>query len=158
MRKIVIVEMIFAVLLAGLLALLLSKKPLNDVSCETIKKAFLKEESSEGMEAWDGLRLRRDFNLEEAEHEDFVLYGEPDTMAVRIFLVLKCRNEEQTEPAVRAFERYLERQKEAFEGYGASQMKLLEQARIYKKGRYAALVIAEDPDEWIRVITELTEG
>ena len=110
------------------------------------------------MEKWDGLRLRRDFSLEEADYEGFVLYGEPDTMSVRIFLLVKCRSEEQTSAAVHAFDKYLERQKEAFEGYGASQMKLLEAAKIYQKGVYAGLAIAEDPAAWIRLITGLTEG
>ena len=158
MKKIILYEVAFTLVLAGILVLFLSKKPLNNVMSETFRQSFLEEESSEGMEAWDGLRLRRDFALEEADYEGFVLYGEPDTMSVRIFLVLKCRSEEQTKPAVQTFERYLDRQKEAFEGYGASQMKLLEKAQIYEKGVYAALVIADDPEEWIRLITELTEG
>ena len=83
---------------------------------------------------------------------------QPDAVITRAHFARFLLDHGYTKSMQEAFDRYISRQKEAFEGYGASQMKLLENAKIYEKGVYAALVIADDPDVWMDSITGLTEG
>ena len=158
MKKILITEALFLLLLGAVLIITLGKRPVNDVTVREAETVLTEASANVNFEKYDALKLRRDFSLEAPDYEGFLYLGQPDTMEIRTMVLIKCRDEKQTETVVRAFETYIAEQKNAFEGYGASQMKLLNEAEIYEKGPYAALFISEDAREWKSRLKQITEG
>ena len=157
MKKIIVTEILFVLLFISLLILVLDRKEAKEVSVDAVEQAFL-EETEETFEKYDALTLRRDFSLEASSFEYYLYYGQPDTMEIRTFVFLRAESESGREEAVKAFGRYIESQKKAFEGYGASQMKLLNDALIYENGPYAALIIHEGAGRLENMVRKLTEG
>ena len=157
MKKIILFELLFTILIVAIIGALLYRKPVKDVPLTEVKAAFENEADFGEMEDWGDMTLRRNFALDAADYREYLYYGQPDTMSVQVFLLVKCASEEETDQVLKAIDVYLERERKAFEGYGESQTALLKDARIYQKGAYVGLIVAKDADAWEKRLKTLLE-
>ena len=148
MRKVLLFEAIFSALLVIAIAVLVIRKPVNDMPLESVARAFESREDFASMEKFSDMRLRRNLSLDAADLTEYLYYGQSDTMAVQVFFVAKCPDEATEEMVLSLVNVYLEREKNAFEGYGISQMALLNDARVIREGNYVALIISNDASAW----------
>ena len=148
MRKVLLFEAIFSALLVIAIAVLVIRKPVNDVPLEEIGRAFEQRSDFSTMEKFSDMRLRRNLSLDAADLTEYLYYGQSDTMAVQVFFVAKCPGEDSVERTLAAVETYLEREKKAFEGYGISQTALLNDARVIREENYVAFIVSNDASEW----------
>ena len=148
MKKVLLFEAIFSALLVIAIAVLVIRKPVNDVPLETVSKAFEARTDFDRMEKFSDMRLRRNLSLDAADLTEYLYYGQSDTMAVQVFFVAKCPNEETEERVLSAVGTYLDREKKAFEGYGISQTALLNDARVIREGNYVALIVSNEASAW----------
>ncbi len=146
------------ILLAAVLFAVTFERQPKDVPLSEIEEAFETELEEGKMERYGDMKLRREFSLLSEDFAETVYYGQSDTMSVGVFLVLKCVPGAGTKAARQAVDDYLAAQKEAFEGYGASQTALINAAVIYEKGDYVALFVSERAAEWYEKLITLLEG
>ncbi|MBO4411603.1 MAG: DUF4358 domain-containing protein [Lachnospiraceae bacterium] len=148
MKKAVLFELLCSILLVGILAAVLYEKPVKDVPLSAVEAAFADRSDFRTMEKFGAMTLRRNLSLDEADLPEYLYYGQSDTMAVQVFFVAKSASETVREAVSKAVDRYLEREKKAYLGYGASQTALLNDARIVKAGDYVAFIVSADADAW----------
>ena len=76
-----------------------------------------------------------------------VLYLPSDVMGAEELLLVRVKNESQTESVRSAAQERLDTQTESFEGYGAEQTKLLKSAVLETRGSYVIMVVGKDADK-----------
>lgn len=76
-----------------------------------------------------------------------MLWFREGTMEVDEILVVKLKSKEQSDTVVEAIEARKKSRKESFQGYGASQTKLIEDSIIDVRGNYILFVIKEDAEK-----------
>lgn len=147
MRKIILWEILFILLILLIVGALWIRKPAADIPLSKVEEALSGWFEKEEMEAFKDMTLRRNFSLDAVDFREYLYYGQSDTMAVQTFLLVKCHSEKETERVLEAVQAYLKRELKAFEGYGARQTALLKDARIYENGPYAAFIVSSEADE-----------
>ena len=157
MRKVLLFEALFSALLVIAIAVLVIRKPVNDVPLDAVSKAFEAREDFTAMERFSDMRLRRNLSLDAADLTEYLYYGQSDTMAVQVFFVAKCPDEAAEERVLSAIGTYLDREKKAFEGYGASQTALLNDARVLREGNYVALIVSNEAGAWENAFRAMLE-
>ena len=158
MKRVILFSLASLLVLGGLLYLLNRKPGTVDVPLSAIDEAFKAAPGAEVMEAYGPLRLLRDFGLTAEDYDEVLYYGQSDTMAVNVFLLIKLKTADQRKTVAAAYDGYLRDMKAAFAGYGPEQVALLEAAERYDNGLYAALLVSPEAAAWRSLITDRTEA
>lgn len=157
MKKVLLFEGLFSVLLVAVIAVLLYERPVKDVPLSGVGQAFEARADFKTMEKFSDMRLRRNLSLDAADLTEYLYYGQSDTMAVQVLFVAKCASESSEESVLNAVNTYLEREKKAFEGYGVSQTALLNDARVIREGNYVALIVSDEATAWETALKSMLE-
>ena len=152
MKRIILWEMLFVLVLGAILVALFWKKNVKDVPLAEVEEAYLTRTDFGTMTRYGDMTLRRNFALDADSFAEYVYYGQSDTMSVGTLLIVKSRVEEDGEAVRSAIDVYLERERKAFDGYGETQTALLKDARIYQNGVYTALIVSEQADAWEKLL------
>lgn len=107
-----------------------------------VEKAVTKAASDKEMKKADARELKRLYGLNEKELEDVSLYYTQATMGVNEILLVRAEEEQDLDIVEDAVRMRKETQIENFEGYGAKQVKLLDESIVKKKGRYLLYVVS----------------
>lgn len=157
MKKILIIEFLMVLLLAGLMTLFLYKKGTKDVPLAEIENAFTSTCDLTGMEKAGDMRMKRAFGLNASDFSEFVYYTPDNTMGVYEFLVIKMKDVSQKETILSGINTRLATQKKSFDGYGTNQTDLLNHAVIYEAGNYVGFFVSENADSWRSLVKEKVE-
>lgn len=148
MRKLQIMKYgLLAALLAFLVFVYLNNN-IKDVPGETLVKTVENLQGISNMQKGDAATLKRYYHLTESDYDTVAFYYAPDTMAVDELLVIKMVDENQTQELKQALEGRISDQKQNFDGYGTSQMGLLNQAELQIDAKYAFLAVSEQAADW----------
>ncbi|MEG1715174.1 MAG: DUF4358 domain-containing protein [Lachnospiraceae bacterium] len=118
-----------------------SKVPFQTVSKAVEKKADLKV-----MDKAEIRELRKYYGLNAKDYDGTLFYHSKSSMGVEELLLIKVKNNSQTEAVEKAIEQRVDAQKKNFEGYGVEQMKLLNDAVWEIRGNYIFLSIAKNAE------------
>ncbi|MBP5254613.1 MAG: DUF4358 domain-containing protein [Lachnospiraceae bacterium] len=154
MKKILPLEVLFVLLLAGVMALLLWKKEPDDLPLTDLEQAVLSSCTLTGMEKAGDMRLKRAFGLNAADYDSYIYYAPDNTMSVNELLVVKLPDEARADEVLAAAEARIETQKKNFDGYGTDQTALLQDARVLQEGPYVIFAVGQDAGRWVDVIRE----
>lgn len=113
---------------------IVSKQTLGAVEIKEMKKAGTQD-------------LKKYYKLNANDFEEVVLYLPEGVMSVNEFLLVRLRDEKQSESVEQAVRERLDIQKDSFDGYGAEQTQLLESAVLECRGKYVLFVVGEDADK-----------
>lgn len=109
---------------------------------DKVESAVVKAASDKEMEKADARGLKRLYGLNVKELEDVSLYYTQATMGVNELLLVRTEDEEALDLVETAVKTRNETQIENFEGYGAEQVELLDEAIVKKKGRYLLYIVS----------------
>lgn len=137
-----IAKIALVVFLGLFIFLLLRENSFTGRDIESVKESLLHKIDVDGMEPADNHQLKKYYGLDSRDYEGAFLYVSRDTMDVRELLVIRVRDKDQLEEVERAVENRKETQKNNFDGYGAEQMKLLEESELSVKGTYLFFAIS----------------
>lgn len=84
--------------------------------------------------------IKRFYGINPKDYEDITLYYTNETMGVNELLLVKTKDENETEAVEKAARTAKKTQLDNFEGYGAEQVKLLDASIIKTKGTYVLLL------------------
>lgn len=116
--------------------------PMDIVSKQTLGAVEIKEMKKAGTQD-----LKKYYKLNANDFEEVVLYLPEGVMSVNEFLLVRLRDEKQSESVEQAVWERLDIQKDSFDGYGAEQTQLLESAVLECRGKYVLFVVGEDADK-----------
>lgn len=116
--------------------------PMDIVSKQTLGAVEIKEMKKAGTQD-----LKKYYKLNANDFEEVVLYLPEGVMSVNEFLLVRLRDEKQSESVEQAVWERLDIQKDSFDGYGAEQTQLLESAVLECRGKYVLFVVGKDADK-----------
>ncbi len=119
----------------------------GDAPMELVQENVLKAAGTKGMKKAGTQEFKRYYGLNSNDYEDVVLYLPSDVMGAEELLLVRVKNESQTESVRSAAQERLDTQTESFEGYGAEQTKLLKSAVLETRGSYVIMVVGKDADK-----------
>ena len=159
MKKIVFIEVLLVVLLAGVMMVLLWRAHTKDVSLSELGTRLEEQFSFEGMEKAGSMRIKRNYGLNTADFTETLCYTPDNTMSVAELLIVKTADEAQNSEVLQAIESRLETQKTNFLNYGTDQTYLLEHAEVFSEGNYVVFVCGTEATAMAEAIrNEITEG
>lgn len=141
-----ILKYLMVLALIAYVAFLISREGSNDVPVDTIEKNITKVVKTKGMTKGSAQDLKKYYGLNANDYDGVMLYIPNDVMSVNEVLVIKVKDESQTEDVEKAIDNRLDTQKKSFEGYGVEQTKLLRSAIVESKGSYTLLAVSKDAD------------
>lgn len=142
-----IIQMILIGMLVLYVAILLLRKGESDTPFAEMKQAVETSLDGSGMQEADHKMFRRNYQLNANDYDGVMLWFQEGTMEVDEVLLVKLKSEEQSDAVVEAIEARRDSRKESFQGYGASQTKLIEDSIIDVRGNYILFVIKEDAEK-----------
>lgn len=126
-----------------------SNQPFAAVAGKIEEKAELRKLQKAGER-----ELKQYYRLNAKDFEGAALYLAESAMEVEEVLLIKTKDEAQTEEVQKAAEQRLSARKADFEGYGAKQMKLLQSAALEVRGNYVLLAVSADADTFKKAFTD----
>jgi len=118
-----------------------SNAPIGDVS-----HAVYDAVDTSAMQAADNQMIRRLYGLQPADYEGIALYYPVTNMGAEEILIVKLTDMAQQEAVITAINQRVADQINVFEGYGAEQTALLQNAVIDVQGNYILLAVHPDGD------------
>lgn len=118
----------------------------NTVTVDTIEKSITKTVKMDGMKEGTAQDLKKYYGLNANDYDGMMLYIPDDVMSVNEVLVIKVKDESQTEAVEKAVESRMDTQEKNFEGYGIEQTKLIHSAITDIRGYYVLLAVSKDAD------------
>jgi hypothetical protein len=125
-------------------AMVLSQLGVKDssASLETVEEQVLGSlGETDGMQKSSNRMLKKLYGLDAADYEGVVLYTSISGMDAEELLIVKLKDDSQSEAVKETIETRLQTQKNSFEGYGVSQTALLEDAIVYTRANYVLFVV-----------------
>lgn len=119
----------------------------GDAPMEKVKKNVMAAFKAEGIKEAGTQDFKRYYGLNANDYEDVVLYLPGDVMGAEELLIVKVKDESQTEAVESAARERLDTQTESFEGYGAEQTKLLKSAVLDRRGSFVVMIVGKDADK-----------
>ena len=139
--------MILIGILVLYVAVLLFRKGESDTPFAEMEQAVEGVLDNSDMKEADHKMFRRNYRLNANDYDGVMLWFREGTMEVDEILVVKLKSKEQSDTVVEASEARKKSRKESFQGYGASQTKLIEDSIIDVSGNYILFVIKEDAEK-----------
>jgi hypothetical protein len=98
------------------------------------------------MNEGDKSKLRKLYNLNAADLEEFKLYAPKTNMEAGQILILKAKDQSQIEGIKECIDNEIQRQAASFKEYRPDQYSLIENNVLKVKGKYIFLVVSKDVD------------
>lgn len=98
--------------------------------------------------------LKKFYGLNAKDYEGVLFYYAKSAMGAEELLVIKLKDTSQTEEAEKAVEKRLETRRKAFEGYGESQTKMIQNAVSMTRGNYIFLAVSSDARKFQKAFTD----
>jgi hypothetical protein len=119
-----------------------SMQPIESVE----EQVFNSLGETDGMQKSSNRMLKKLYGLDAADYDGVALYTSISGMDAEELLIVKLKDDSQSEAVEEAIETRLQTQKNSFEGYGVSQTALLEDAVVYTRANYVLFVVHADAD------------
>jgi len=100
----------------------------------------------------DKSKLRKLYNINAGDLEEFRLYAPKTNMDANQILILKVKDQNQIEAIKENLENQISRQAASFKDYRPDQYDLIENYSLKAKGKYLFLVVSKDVDKIIKSI------
>lgn len=142
-----ILKYLMVAALIAYIAFLVMREGDNTVTADAIEKNITKAVKLDGMKEGTTQDLKKYYGLNANDYDGMMLYIPNDVMSVNEVLVIKVKDESQTESVEKAVENRVDTQEKNFEGYGVEQTKLIHSAIIDTKGYYVLLAVYKDADQ-----------
>lgn len=116
--------------------------PSTDVTYQQISEA-IPAYVAEPLKAQNINACKKNFQLSQLSHDDFIYYLNEDAMDVDEIIVIRCERNQQ-DAILNKFQERIDTQKQKFDGYGVIQMEKLNQAQIKAFEDGCILIISND--------------
>ncbi|MDO4337198.1 MAG: DUF4358 domain-containing protein [Eubacteriales bacterium] len=132
-----------ALLLVFIVFLQMGEKD-SKTSIEEAARAVTGAINMESMEEGGNRILKKFYGLNAGDYEGVCFYAPTSNMDAQELLIVKLKDDSQSETVAAAVQSRLESQKASFEGYGVEQFALLEKHVLDIRGNYILYIVHPD--------------
>ncbi|MDO4491102.1 MAG: DUF4358 domain-containing protein [Lachnospiraceae bacterium] len=120
----------------------------EDLDLQALSQEMLQLMSDGGsIQAEGAMKLKSLYGLAANDYRQAVLYVPVSNMDAAELLLIRCRDESQTEQVRAAMERRIEEQIGKFESYGVEQMAIINKAVVDIQGPWCLYVVSRSSEE-----------
>lgn len=145
---------IFVVILAGFLALVYANGNAKDVPMKDIENLLKKNTTIEKMAKCSNRDLMQFIGLDYEQFDSHIYFKGKEALSVEEVLIVKANSKEDLSTVKDKVEERIASQTTAFEGYGPTQVAMLDDAIVTTKGNYLFFCVSKNPDVFEEVFKD----
>lgn len=138
---------LLAVLVVGVFVGLYKVLEVKDINISEIRNAIINSTDVSVMEEDDGTKLRKLYGVNKYDLDQFIYYGPKSNMEANEILIIKPKNDSDTEKIEKAITNRINTQSDSFRNYNKEQYEILSNHILEKKDGYIILLISKDNEK-----------
>ena len=119
----------------------------KDINISEIRNAIINSTDVSVMDEDDGTKLRKLYGVNKYELDQFIYYGPKSNMEANEILIIKPKNDSDTEKIEKAITNRINTQSDSFRNYNKEQYEILSNHILEKKDGYIILLISKDNEK-----------
>lgn len=145
----------FVIVLAVFLVFVYTGQNADDVPMEEIEKQLTEQTELAQMQKCGNRTLMQFYGLDYEQLESYIYYKSSKALSVEELLIVKTKDEAALSGVKEAAETRIQSQIKTYEGYGPEQVAMLNNAIVFTRGCYLFCCIAEDPEAYKEVFSDV---
>lgn len=143
-----ITKIVLILVLIVFLAAVYSRANAKNVPMSTIESDLRSKTDMGSMENCNNRQLMQFIGLDYSNYDSFIYYKSKEALGVEEVLVIKVKHRSDLSAVQDAVDKRISEQVSTFESYGPSQVAMLKNALVTKKGRYLFYCVGSDPEKY----------
>lgn len=119
----------------------------KDINISEIRNAIINSTDVSVMDEDDGTKLRKLYGVNKYDLDQFIYYGPKSNMEANEILIIKPKNDSDTEKIEKAITNRINTQSDSFRNYNKEQYEILSNHILEKKEGYIILLISKDNEK-----------
>lgn len=119
----------------------------KDINISEIRNAIINSTDVSVMDLDDGTKLRKLYGVNKYDLDQFIYYGPKSNMEANEILIIKPKNDSDTEKIEKAITNRINTQSDSFRNYNKEQYEILSNHILEKKDGYIILLISKDNEK-----------
>lgn len=119
----------------------------KDINISEIRNAIINSTDASVMDEDDGTKLRKLYGVNKYDLDQFIYYGPKSNMEANEILIIKPKNDSDTEKIEKAITNRINTQSDSFRNYNKEQYEILSNHILEKKDGYIILLISKDNEK-----------
>lgn len=119
----------------------------KDINISEIRNAIINSTDVSVMDEDDGTKLRKLYGVNKYDLDQFIYYGPKSNMEANEILIIKPKNDSDTEKIEKAITNRINIQSDSFRNYNKEQYEILSNHILEKKDGYIILLISKDNEK-----------
>jgi hypothetical protein len=153
MSKIVIdhsrvTKIVLLAVLIIFLAIVYTNANAKNVSMSKIEDQLKSKTDITSMQRCNNRQLMQFMGLDYTNYNGYIYYKSKEALGVDEILIVKVKQRSDLTSVQESVESRIDSQISTFESYGPTQVSLLKNAIVYKKGKYLFYCVAKNPDKY----------
>lgn len=120
---------------------------IKDINICEIRNAIINSTDVSVMDEDDGTKLRKLYGVNKYDLDQFIYYGPKSNMEANEILIIKPKNDSDTEKIEKAITNRINTQSDSFRNYNKEQYEILSNHILEKKEGYIILLISKDNEK-----------
>jgi hypothetical protein len=146
-----ITKVILILVLIIFLAIVYSRANAKNVSMSKIDSDLRAKTGIEKMEKCNNRQLMQFMELDYSNYQSYIYYKSTEALGVEEVLVIKAKHRSDLTAVQDAVDKRISSQISTFESYGPTQVAMLKNAIVTKKGRYLFYCVSSNPEKYEEV-------
>lgn len=117
---------------------------IKDVSIEEIRKDIVQSTDVTTMEDDDGTKLKKLYNINKRDVDDYILYAPKSNMEANEILILKAKTQDDLKALKEKVSNRVKSQSDSFENYNKTQFEIISNYILEEKDNYLILIVSKD--------------
>ncbi|NLD11725.1 DUF4358 domain-containing protein [Aminicella lysinilytica] len=144
-------KIVLVVVLVIFLAVVYSRANADNVSMSKIENDLKAKTNIETMQKCNDRQLKQFIGLDYLNYDSYIYYKSKESLGVDEILIVKAKHRSDLDAVQDAVEERISQQTSTFESYGPTQVSLLKNAFVIKKGRYLFYCVSKTPEKYEEV-------
>lgn len=119
----------------------------KDINISEIRNAIINSTDVSVMDEDDGTKLRKLYGVNKYDLDQFIYYGPKSNMEANEILIIKPKNDSDTEKIEKAITNRINTQSDSFRNYNKEQYEILSNHILEKKDGYIIRLISKDNEK-----------
>ena len=119
----------------------------KDINISEIRNAIINSTDVSVMDEDDGTKLRKLYGVNKYDLDQFIYYGPKSNMEANEILIIKPKNDSDTEKIEKAITNRINTQSDSFRNYNKEKYEILSNHILEKKDGYIILLISKDNEK-----------
>ncbi|CAI3567194.1 Conserved hypothetical protein, DUF4358 family [Clostridium neonatale] len=119
----------------------------KDINISEIRNAIINSTDVSVIDEDDGTKLRKLYGVNKYDLDQFIYYGPKSNMEANEILIIKPKNDSDTEKIEKAITNRINTQSDSFRNYNKEQYEILSNHILEKKDGYIILLISKDNEK-----------